>query len=184
MLKNQIHAMEQRCFISDLALQALQTALATVEAQKKMLEKQLNQLTDDQIKEFNKYASSVVGIGPKTCNLLMIYTNGLIYFDNKNQLPKFVGTVPYSHQSGTSVNKKGSITKAGPGTLRACLYSAAKSAKRFNHACKAIYERLRSKGKSHKVAMIAVINKLLHQVFAVVKTQTLFDNELYLKNNA
>lgn len=183
-VKNQIHALEQCVNFSESVMDAYQNILTTVQQQKKVLNKQLQQLSDTEIKEFTRLAQSVVGIGPKMTSLLMVYTNGLKYFDHKTQLPKFVGIVPSSHRSGTSVNKKMGITKSGPSDLRACLYSAANSAKRFNHACKAIYERLCAKGKPHKVAMMAVMNKLLHQVFAVVKSSTLFDNDLYFRNAA
>ena len=183
MLCNQIHAMEQRFSCSEVALNALQASLKTVEEQIQLLKTELQQLTDEEIEEFNYYAQSVKGIGEKSAALLMMYTNGLRYFEKKSQLSKFVGVVPSSHKSGTSVNKKGPITKNGPSLLRACLYNAAKSAKRYNHACKAIYERLRRNGKSHKLAMVAVINKLLHQVFAVVKSKTLFDNDRFLNQN-
>jgi len=180
MLKNQIHAMEQRFSVNELAMNALTSTLQILEEQLEVLEKELQQLTDEEIEEFNLYAQSVVGIGPKSAASLMLYTNGLQFFERKSQLSKFVGVVCSSHKSGKSVNKKRGITKNGPSLLRACLYNAAKSAKRHNHACRILYERLRSKGKLHKVAMIAVINKLLHQVFAVVKSKNLFDNELYL----
>jgi len=122
----------------------------------------------------------VTGIGIKNANLLLIYTNGLKLFDISGALLNFVGIVPSSHRSGSSVFKRKGMTKKGASQLRACLYNAAKSAKRFNNACKALYERLRKKGKPHKVAMVAVIKKLLQQVFAVVKSNTQFDNELYL----
>jgi len=183
MLSNQIHALKQRLSPSSSALDALNTTLSAIEEQKQKLEQELQNLTDEETEEFAKYAQSVVGIGPKSMNLLLIYTNGLKDFDNKNQLPKFIGTVASIHQSGTSINRRGKITKNGPSILRACLYNAAKSAIRFNHACKALYNRLRTNGKCHKLAMVAVINKLLHQVFAVVKSKNLFDNELYLNQN-
>ena len=43
-----------------------------------------------------------------------------------------------------------------------------------NNACKALYERLKANGKNGKQALIAVCNKLLKQVFAVVKNNTLY----------
>ncbi len=52
-----------------------------------------------------------------------------------------------------------------------------------NLACKQLYERMVAKGKNKKLALIAVCNKLLKQVFAVVNNQTLFDNN-YSKNIA
>ena len=183
MLSNQLHALEQRLYVSQTAKTALKTSLETLEQQQQLLENELQELTDDDIAEFSMLAQSVTGIGPKNSNLLMIYTNGMKNFSHKAQLPKFVGTIGQTHRSGKSINIKKSITKSGPSELRACLYNAAKSAKQHNHACKALYERLRKNGKPHKVAMIAVINKLLHQVFAVVKSKTKFDNDLYLKIN-
>lgn len=158
----------------------LQTSLTALEEQQQLLEQELQELTDEDIAEFSELSQSVTGIGPKSSSLLMIYTNGMKNFSSKAQLPKFLGTIGQTHRCGTSINVKKSITKSGPSELRACLYNAAKSAKRYNHACKALYERLRERGKPHKVAMVAVINKLLHQVFAVVKSKTKFDNNLYL----
>lgn len=183
MLSNQIHALEQRLSPSSSALGTLKASLLVIEEQKVKLEKELQALTDEDAEEFAKYARSVVGIRPKSVDLLLIYTNGLNCFDNKDQVPKFIGTVPSTHQSGTSINRRGKITKRGPSLLRACLYNAAKSAIRFNHAYKALYQRLRANGKCHKLAMVAIINKLLHQVFAVVKSKNLFDNELYINQN-
>ena len=43
-----------------------------------------------------------------------------------------------------------------------------------NPACKALYERLKVKGKPGKLALIAVCNKLLKQVFGVVKNNSLY----------
>jgi hypothetical protein len=40
---------------------------------------------------------------------------------------------------------------------------------RYNQACKAFYLHLKGKGKSSKLALVAVANKLLSQIFAVVK---------------
>ncbi len=53
-----------------------------------------------------------------------------------------------------------------------CSFNACK----YNHACKAIYERLVAKGKSKKLALIAVCNKLLKQAFAIAKSGLTYDN--------
>ncbi len=44
------------------------------------------------------------------------------------------------------------------------------NAKETNGACKELFDRLVAKGKNKKLAVIAVANKLLKQVFGVVKT--------------
>lgn len=58
----------------------------------------------------------------------------------------------------------------GMGTIRKVLYMAAISAIKCNKACKDLYGRLREKGKPHKVALIAAVNKLINQVFAIAKS--------------
>jgi hypothetical protein len=49
-----------------------------------------------------------------------------------------------------------------------------------NTACNTLYQRLRSNGKTGKQALIAVCNKLLKQVFAVVKKQYFVSTQLLL----
>ncbi len=61
--------------------------------------------------------------------------------------------------------------------VRKCLYMAACSAKLHNKTCKELYERLRAKGKAHRQAMIAVVNKLLKQAFALVESGTLYQKD-------
>jgi transposase len=48
------------------------------------------------------------------------------------------------------------------------------NAMKTNPACKALYERLRAKGKTGKQKLITVCNKLLKQVFAVMKNNALY----------
>ena len=51
---------------------------------------------------------------------------------------------------------------------------AAFASLRCNTECKACYDRLRSKGKPGKVAVIAVANKLIRQAFAVVTHEKIY----------
>lgn len=114
-------------------------------------------------------AGSVKGIGKKTATHLTFLTKGLKQFSNHRQLAKYIGIAPNVYQSGRTV-RKGIICRQGAPLLRSLLYNCAKSAKRYNAACKELYDRLRAKGKPHKVAMVAVMHKLVRQVFAVVKS--------------
>ena len=56
------------------------------------------------------------------------------------------------------------------------LYVCAWSAIRYNSACKVLYERLLERGKPSKVALVAVMNKLIRQVFAVVQKGEPYDD--------
>ena len=53
------------------------------------------------------------------------------------------------------------MIRGGRATVRSVLYMAATVAVRWNPGLKAFYERLRQKGKPFKVAITAVMRKLL-----------------------
>lgn len=180
MLKNQLHALDNQIVFAPKVVQALRQTLQTVEEQLQQLEEQLDDLSDEEHLRQFELLTSVVGIGPRTAHLLLDATGGIHHFKHARQLSKFTGLAPCSHTSGRSVRKKGRISKKGNGELRACLYMAARSAKKYNLACKDLYDRLRQVGKPHKQAMVAVMNKLVKQAFGVVNSGVSFDNEYYL----
>lgn len=123
-------------------------------------------------------ARTVKGIGEVISNELISATGGLAQFESAEELLKMTGFAVVYQDSG-KLKKKGRICRTRLKRLRAKLYMGAWSARRHNKACKALYDRLRAKGKCHKVAMIAVCQKLLKQVFAVVKSGVKFDNDKY-----
>lgn len=181
MLKNQLHALEHQIIFSPLAVETLRQTLQTVETSIRQLEEQLNQLEDDEYEHQFELITSVVGIGPVCAQALLTATGGLQNFERAEQLLKFVGIAPASHQSGSSIKTPGRITRKGNNALRAALYMAARSAKRFNLSCQALYQRLRARGKAHKQAMVAIMAKLLRQIFGVVKSGHPFDNRFFLQ---
>jgi transposase len=61
--------------------------------------------------------------------------------------------------------------------LRNLLFMCSFTACKHNKACKAIYDRIVAKGKSKKLALIAVCNKLLKQAYAIAKSGLVYDNE-------
>ncbi|MDO8970887.1 MAG: transposase, partial [Saprospiraceae bacterium] len=139
---------------------------------------------DENLDNTRQLITTVKGIGEKTANVILAKTNGIKKFQSHKQLAKFAGIAPTENSSGTSVRGRRGINRSGSGSLRKALYCATWSALRGNKACKALFDRLRAKGKPVKVALIAVANLLIRQIFAVVTAQKPFDNEVYLKNCA
>lgn len=183
MLKNQLHALAQLYQANPLACTALEKSLEMVETQIQELEQALSPSDEEEVQQLVHLMRSVVGIGPKSVECLLTYLGDFRQFDSHKQVLKFVGVIPGHHLSGSSVRKRARISKQGPGQIRATLYMAARAARKHNHACRELYERLRKRGKPHKVAMIAVVAKLLKQVYAVVTSGVEFDNQYYLKYN-
>lgn len=132
------------------------------------MEEELASLANDEFKKQMDLLTSIKGIGVTLAAALIVATGGFTYFDNAKQLTRYLGLSPTYQQSGTSVNFKGHINRNGDPILRSQLYVAAFSSLRCNTECIACFDRLRSKGKPGKVAVVAVANKLVRQAFAVV----------------
>ncbi|EEC1006678.1 IS110 family transposase, partial [Salmonella enterica subsp. enterica] len=87
----------------------------------------------------------------------------------------FLGGAPVEKRSGTSVRGRSRMSKIGPPEIRAKLYLAALCGLRFNIAMKSIYERLCLNGKAKMVAIGALMRKLIHWCFGVLKSRQPFD---------
>lgn len=131
------------------------------------LERRTEQIIEEHHQHMLKNLVSIPGIAKKTATVLITITGGFTRFQNYKQLCAYIGMSPRIYESGTSVKGKAKICKLGMGRIRALLYVCAWSAKRYNKACKELYERLLAKGKAKKMALVAVANKLLRQAFAI-----------------
>ena len=85
------------------------------------------------------------------------------------------GLDPRQHTSGSSVEKKPRISKAGNKHLRRALYMPALVAVRHNPHLRAFYEHLLARGKTKMQALVAAMRKLLHAIFGMFKHDQLFD---------
>lgn len=126
---------------------------------------------------------SIPGLGLQNTALLLCITDGFTRFDSSKQLASYVGISPSVIESGKMKIKSVSINKMGMSAIRQMLYLAALSASQFNPPCKELYQRLVSKGKAKKLALIAVAHKLLRQAFAVAKSLKDFNTQLNLDTN-
>jgi len=116
---------------------------------------------------------SIPGIGVKTALFLIVVTDGFKKFENAKQLCSYVGITPTIRVSGSSV--RGRSSKVGNRKLRNLLFLCSFSACKQNKGCREIYERITNKGKSKKLALIAVSNKLLKQAYAIAKSGNPYD---------
>ena len=143
----------------------------TIKFLRKQISKMEEEITNLSNKEFGrqvKLLTSIKGISVTIASALILATGGFTYFSNAKQISRFLGLCPTYQQSGTSVNFKGHINRNGDTHLRSQMYVAAFASIRCNAACRETYERLRARGKSGKLAVVAVANKLIRQAFSVV----------------
>lgn len=92
------------------------------------------------------------------------------------QWVKFAGLDPKHFRSGSSVDKKARISKAGNHYIRAGLYMPALSAKAHDPYVKAYFEHLVAMGKTPMQAVCAVMRKLLHALHGMITNNQPFDN--------
>ena len=108
---------------------------------------------------------------------LIVVSDSFRKFECAKQFICYIGLSPTESKSGTSVTGKNSISKQGHAKLRNLLFMCSFNACKSNNACKDLYERIIAKGKSKKLALIAVANKLVKQSFAIAKSGLEVDQE-------
>ena len=136
----------------------------------KIIEEALLKLVKEDYQEMLTKIESIPSIGRKTAVMLVVLTDGFTRFESAAQLCSFCGLTPSIRQSGTSINGRSRISKIGNAKLRNLLFMCSFTAHKCNKACKAIFDRITNQGKSKKLALIAVCNKLLKQAFAIAKS--------------
>ena len=102
--------------------------------------------------------TAISGVGARTAALLLAQMPELGQL-NRRQAAALAGLAPFNHDSGSIRGRRAIF--GGRRALRSGLYMAALSAARFNPILSRFYQRLRAKGKPHKLALTAVMRKLL-----------------------
>ena len=171
---NQLHSLRLLPIPSKDTIRSLEKMKQQLEKEMDSLEGKLEALLQQWQPDQHKSVSSIKGIGKRATAMLIVFTQGFKYTKNHRQLISFAGLSPTEYSSGSSIQGKSRIYKRGGKNLRDVLYMCAMNAIKTNTACKALYERLRANGKTGKQGLIAVCNKLLKQVFAVVKNNSVY----------
>lgn len=181
MVDNQLRAHQQYATPHPLVISIFEQQLEDLQAHIQKVEAELKSLPDETFEAQKKLAMSVVGVGPKTAQWLLTLIGDIERFPSAKKLVSYCGLTNSSHRSGHSVDVKRGVSKQASAKLRACLYMGSISACKSNRACADLYQRLRKRGKSHFKAIVAVMAKLVKQLYGVLASGIPFDNEYYLK---
>jgi transposase len=114
--------------------------------------------------------TSIPGIGETTAALLLAEFGRIERFSQARQCAAFAGLVPREDRSGSSVRRKARLSKVGAASIRKGLYFPALAAIRFNPIARALHDRLEARGKQRMVIVSAVMRKLVHLAYGVLKT--------------
>jgi transposase len=117
---------------------------------------------------------SIPGIGEATTARLLAEIDFQQY-ESARSVAAFTGLVPRIRQSGTSVRGKARLSKVGAPRIRQALYFPAVTAIRCNPTIKAWAQKLRERGKCEMQIIGAVMRKLIHLAYGVLKTGKPYD---------
>lgn len=156
--------------------QSIESVIAHLTQEIEETEKAIKQSIDDDpdMRGKSELITSIGGLGEKTAALILAEIGDPLDYAGPKKLSAFAGLSPQQHTSGTF---KGTtrISRTGSRRLRGALYMPAMVGIRHNAVLKEFAERLKSHGKSGKQVICAVMRKILHLVYGVIKSNKPFD---------
>jgi len=124
--------------------------------------------------DLGELLTTINGIGPQTAAYLIAELGDAARFHSAAALASYVVVAPRLRQSGKRRFSGSAAIRLGNARLRKALWMPALTAVRFNPWLRAYHEGLVSRGKPHKVALVASIRKLLAPVWSVATNRRPF----------
>ena len=122
------------------------------------IECQIKKLVKEKANDIDAVLQSEKGVGIQTSAILIGSLPELGRLENR-QIAKLAGLAPMANDSGSKAGNRS--IRGGRDRVRTALYMASVSAIRSNPKVKDFYKRLRDQGKLYKVAITAVMRKLI-----------------------
>lgn len=156
--------------------QLIDAHLSFIQQQLAELQRQMAAWVDDDpdLKQQHDLLCSIVGIGTLTATKLLGELPPIALFADARALAAFAGSIPRQQGSGKRT-WPGRLSKAGRSEIRQLLFFPALSARHHNPILRDFADRLAAKGKAPMQVIAAVMRKLLHLVYGVLKHQQPFD---------
>lgn len=119
--------------------------------------------------------TTIPGVSTTTGAQIVAEIGDVKRFRNAASIVKYAGLNSGVDESGKYSAEGVPITKHGSPYLRRSLWLAANRARQYDPRLKEYYDKLRRKGKPHRVAVTAVARKLCHVVYAVMRDGRPYD---------
>jgi transposase len=169
--------------LSEVVRSSLETMIAMLKEQIKQVKRQIRDHLQQHpgLRQQAELISSIPGLGELTAANLLAEFGDLLSYGGGRQLVAYAGLSPQERTSGSSVRGKPRLCKIGSARLRKTLYMPAVVGLRYNPAVQALAERLRARGKHTRCILGAIMRKLLHWVYGVLKSGRPFDAEFAIQ---
>lgn len=172
-LANEKKRLDKGLFSKD-AKNSIWRMIKQLEHEIEMLEEKIKaSLAKDQDKQdIMQRLQTVKGVGAGLARTLVVYLPELGK-RSRAEIAALAGVAPINSDSGKKSGYRG--TTGGRAMIKKALYMAALSAARFNDVLRLYYAKLIAKGKKPKVALMAVMRKLLLILNAIQRNQTVWE---------
>lgn len=134
---------------------------------------------DPTLHDQQRLLDSIPGLGERTIAVLLAFYASLTRFDNARQAVAFAGLDPRQHESGTSIKAKPRMSKLGHAFLRKALYMPAMVTLYRTDWGKLFRQRLATAGKPPMLIIGAMMRKLVHVAYGVLKSGKPFDPAMH-----
>ena len=173
---NALKALQRKVVRTQLAEKLHEDTIARLKVDIAAIEREIERLIDQDptYRQWVGLMMSIPGVGLLLASHLLVACQASPQPFNPKALSAFIGICPYQNQSGTSVRGATTSRHYGPPGLRRLLYLAALSVRTHHPYFRHYFFRKVQEGKSKKLVINNIANKLLRIVCAVLRTQTPF----------
>jgi transposase len=171
--KNRLESAPNQIDVKNSLKQSVDFFQHQIDEIKKLILKHLDQ--NPQLKADKDLLTSIPGIGDITAANILAELVNIHNYKDARQAAAYSGLTPQHFRSGSSINSKPKLCKIGNSRLRKILYFPAIVAKRYNPILKSFADKLSSSGKHSMVIIGALMRKLLHLAFGVLRSRLPFD---------
>ncbi len=169
-------ALEKKHYCPRKAIELHEKAIESLEKNIKEIEEEMSKIieNDSEYKQMIANITSVNGVGKMLAYNLMVVTNGFKEKLDAKKLASYLGIAPEPYQSGTSVYRRPKSSGIGPGIFRRVLYMVSMSCIVHNKVLSDYYNQKVKQGKSKRLVINNVANKLIKILVAMIKSKKPF----------
>ncbi len=170
---NTLTTLQRKHTQTPVANQMYQETIEQLRENIKSIDQEIRKLIDHDpsFRQMVGLLTSIPGVGILLASNLLVLTQGFTRIISAKQLAAHAGICPYEYSSGTSVFKRPRSRRHGPSTLRKLLYLAALSVRQHHHQFEHYFLRKVAEGKSKRLVINNIANKLLKVICAIVNSK-------------
>lgn len=131
--------------------------------------------SDSELDKNYRHIISVKGVGPITAVALIVCSGNFKAITSAKKMACYCGVASFRSQSGTSINRKASVSNLSNRQIKSLLSMAARSASRSNPVFAEYFNRTLSRGKPVALVYNNLRNKIITVVYKLIERDCDFD---------